>query len=255
MVNATKVLVIDGKEYNEYKIQSYRDYSFDVKLILSTVDEEQITSISDYYPKRIQGPEFRDIKIVHNTQRISDDWYSVTAEEDLDGGVEMIIEFTQPLIGKIIFEYEIFIEGLPPTPSRIELQCNYESDQVYSIESVPILHIEHLRIEVDMAKTTFAVDFEGKNAYEIELEIEVMGTNQDMVIIYDLIPSGFILTEDTIKCDEYITLQEIIEHSDGLLYIWKIKDMKVMEPRTIAFIVVEEDPKGETRALFTVYKD
>ncbi|MCY3413457.1 MAG: HEAT repeat domain-containing protein [Candidatus Heimdallarchaeota archaeon] len=281
----------EGNEITELEVESYRETPVHNRINLKGIGTFPIEGldICEQIPPGFEPPAEDEIKVTRNGEEVSpeDYEYELVDDDEVAGGKKMFIRFRFVLPveegeeeeddeeeesngfkegEEIIVNYTAIAMNPEPREDPIRALSYAEgylneapdskvrAETLIEGEGVLQMVVVHKRAEVDIAKTTFAVDYNGQNAYEIELEGENNGTSVENIVIEDLIPTGFKLLEDTITMTpEGETLDEK-GTDEGQVYGWAFNDVEPDVILNIKFTVVEEDPDSDTRKLFTVYK-
>jgi len=165
----------------------------------------------------------------------------------------------------ITVRYTVIADKLEPRDDPIRVQAHgegyiYEDEdaRVYAHSNLEGLNmmVVHLRDDVDISKYISARDYDGRDAYRIELEAENYGSSTVDMEIQDLIPEGFELVEDSIETDpsENVDYAEPSTVKDGLLHGWTFRGVEPDNRIKASFLLVEIEEDANPRKLQSVYK-
>ncbi len=275
-IEISKLYMKDGEEITELELESYRETPIDNVVTVKGVGTFPVEAviINEQIPPGFDAPEQESIVIKRNGNELPKDAYSyeLMTDSEVEGGQRMIlslenlqetedggfnqdelltIEYTAVAINpepredpiRAVSYAEAFLYEAPEAKVRAETE----------IEGLALV-VVHRRAELDISKDTAGVDYEGQNAYEIEIEAENNGTSTESIVVSDLIPSGFRLVEETLTMTPEGVTQDVKSTDDGNVHGWKFENIEPGNTLIINFTVVQEDENANTRRLFTVYK-
>lgn len=274
-IEITKSFLDGEEEVMEYKLPSYRETEIPTLVRVTGVGTFGVEAVvvSDQIPEGFSPPEESAVTVKRNGEPLGSDRYNISVTDDAEtAGKRLVVsiehlEETEEGGFQKDETIDILFSSIAVKPEPREEAINTQSfveGYLYEAPDAKVraeseleglkLVVIHERSLVDISKSTIGIDYQGQNAFEIEIEAENVGTATETITIEDLVPTGFAFIEDTLAMNP--EGQETVTKSaeGGQVYGWTFANIEPETMASVTFTVVEEDTSADTRKLFTVYK-
>ncbi len=264
----------DGQEISEYELPSYVDTPVPTRVTVKGVGTYPLEAvrIRDQIPDGFEEPNLDGIKVYRNGIEVPADKYSTEVttdeegvralqisldhlEETEEGGFkeneELRIDYTatalrpeqreEPIYAKSVAEAWVY----EAPDAIVRTESEYESLK---------LIVVHRRAVIDIAKQTISTEYDGMDAYEIELEADNVGTATTDIIIEDMIPDGFELIESTLSMEPEGNKLDVKTVNNGNVHGFEFKSVEPDTTARITYTVVQREANADPRLLQRIYR-
>jgi hypothetical protein len=273
-INIDKAFLIDGEEVTEVKLPSYVDTPVETVVTVTGVGTFPLEGmkIYDQIPEGFAEPNLEEIKVFRDGDELVTDSYFTEMSSDDEGVRSLLVDFEHledtsagAFKENDVMKVQYTTVALKPTQREEPIYAKSSAEAfVYEapdsivrkeseLEGVSFI-VEHLRAEIDIAKSTRSTLYEGVDGYRIELEAINSGTSTTKIHLQDLIPTGFKFVEDSISLQPEGETLDVISASDGAVHGWEFTNVAPRDEVVVSYMVTVDDESADPRKLLLVYK-
>ncbi|MDH5402857.1 MAG: hypothetical protein OEZ01_01100 [Candidatus Heimdallarchaeota archaeon] len=268
-IEIRKSYLIDGESVLRFEVPSYIETAIPVLVKLKGAGTYPLEGIviRDEIPSGFRPPIATEVSVKRGSELLPSEQYSLDISD-----TELIVNINhlqETSIGglhegeEIVVEFSAIADRPEPSSEPILTRAygeafSYDAPEskvtAVTIEEGLELVIIHKRDSLDVGKIIQSIEYNGKNAYKIQLEAENYGSSIITFNIDDLVPNGFEFLADTVETLPVAEVKDSKKVDDGIVFGWVFQNVNPDETAKISYIVVEDSIDADPRKLQSIYQ-